>query len=54
MMTRFIKKLLDYWSAKILDETSIDCILVGDSVSVIMHGFDSKVFKKISGYKPLN
>jgi len=33
----------DAWSAKILNETDIDCLLVGDSLSVVMHGFDSTV-----------
>jgi 3-methyl-2-oxobutanoate hydroxymethyltransferase len=31
----------DYWSAQILNESSIDCILVGDSAAMIMHGHDS-------------
>jgi 3-methyl-2-oxobutanoate hydroxymethyltransferase len=29
----------DYTSAKILDKTAIDCLLVGDSVSMVVHGF---------------
>src|ERR1700722_8372461 len=29
----------DYTSAKILAETSVDCLLVGDSVAMTMHGF---------------
>lgn len=33
----------DAWSAKILNETDVDCILVGDSLAVVMHGFDSTV-----------
>jgi 3-methyl-2-oxobutanoate hydroxymethyltransferase len=33
----------DHWSAKILNETDVDCILVGDSLAVVMHGFDSTV-----------
>lgn len=28
----------DYWSAKILSQTDIDCILVGDSLAMVMHG----------------
>lgn len=31
----------DYWSARILDESNIDCVLVGDSLSQVMHGHDS-------------
>lgn len=33
----------DHWSAKILNECDVDCILVGDSLAVVMHGFDSTV-----------
>lgn len=33
----------DHWSASILNGTDIDCILVGDSLAVVMHGFDSTV-----------
>jgi 3-methyl-2-oxobutanoate hydroxymethyltransferase len=33
----------DFWSAKIIDKTDIDCILVGDSVGMIMHGHDSTI-----------
>ncbi len=33
----------DAWSARILNNTDIDCILVGDSLAVVMHGFDSTV-----------
>ncbi|MCB1135818.1 MAG: 3-methyl-2-oxobutanoate hydroxymethyltransferase, partial [Chlamydiia bacterium] len=28
----------DYWTACILAETDVDCILVGDSLSMVMHG----------------
>ena len=37
----------DNWSAKILEESDIDCILVGDSLAVVMHGFDSTVHATI-------
>lgn len=33
----------DHWSAKILNESDIDTILVGDSLSMVVHGFDSTV-----------
>ena len=33
----------DAWSARILNSTDIDCLLVGDSLAVVMHGFDSTV-----------
>jgi len=31
----------DFWSAQILNASAIDCILVGDSAAMIMHGHDS-------------
>lgn len=31
----------DYWSAKLLNQTDIDCILVGDSLAMVMHGHSS-------------
>lgn len=33
----------DYWSAKIVNASPIDCILVGDSAGMVMHGFESTV-----------
>ena len=33
----------DSWSAKVIQDTSIDCVLVGDSLGMIMHGFNSTV-----------
>ena len=33
----------DAWSAKILCETAIDLLLVGDSAAMIMHGYDSTI-----------
>ena len=29
----------DYWSARLLSETEVDCLLVGDSLAMVMHGF---------------
>jgi len=29
----------DTWSAKILDNTNVDAVLVGDSLAMVMHGF---------------
>lgn len=37
----------DAWTAKILNATDVDCILVGDSLAVVMHGFDSTVHATI-------
>jgi len=37
----------DFWSAKILNETDINCLLVGDSLAMVMHGFDSTVHADI-------
>lgn len=33
----------DYWSAKIVNETDIDAVLVGDSAAMVMHGYDTTV-----------
>lgn len=33
----------DHWTAKIINQTNIDCILVGDSVAMVMHGYDSTI-----------
>lgn len=33
----------DYTSAKILSQTSIDCVLVGDSVAMTVHGYSTTV-----------
>ena len=33
----------DYWTAKILSHTNIDCVLVGDSAAMVMHGADSTI-----------
>lgn len=33
----------DYWSARIISETEIDAVLVGDSAAMVMHGFESTV-----------
>ncbi|MCB0377483.1 MAG: 3-methyl-2-oxobutanoate hydroxymethyltransferase [Bdellovibrionales bacterium] len=33
----------DHWTARILADTDIDILLVGDSLSMVVHGFDSTV-----------
>jgi 3-methyl-2-oxobutanoate hydroxymethyltransferase len=33
----------DYWSAKIISESNIDCILVGDSAAMVMHGYPDTI-----------
>lgn len=33
----------DYWSARILNETAVDVILVGDSGAMVMHGFEDTI-----------
>ena len=33
----------DCWSARVLNDTEIDTLLVGDSLAMVMHGFDSTV-----------
>jgi len=34
----------DYTFAKLIDNTDIDCVLVGDSGSMLMHGYSSTVY----------
>ena len=38
----------DAWSAKILDKTDIDILLVGDSLAMVVHGHDSTLPADIS------
>ncbi len=33
----------DYWSAKIIQETDIDAVLVGDSAATVMHGYKTTI-----------
>lgn len=33
----------DFWTAQIVDKSSVDCLLIGDSLSMVMHGHDSTV-----------
>jgi len=33
----------DYWSAKIIDQSDVDCVLVGDSLAMVMHGHSTTV-----------
>ena len=33
----------DFWSAKVLSETDVDLILVGDSGAMVMHGFEDTI-----------
>ncbi|MBX3706789.1 MAG: 3-methyl-2-oxobutanoate hydroxymethyltransferase [Pseudomonadales bacterium] len=33
----------DYWSATVLNRSDVDCLLVGDSLAMVMHGFESTV-----------
>ena len=33
----------DYWSAQLLNESDMDTLLVGDSLAMVMHGFNSTV-----------
>ena len=37
----------DHWSARVLNGTEIDSLLVGDSLAMVMHGFDSTVHATI-------
>lgn len=29
----------DYWSARLLNDTPVDCLLAGDSLAMVMHGY---------------
>lgn len=31
----------DYWTSRIVSQTDVDCVLVGDSLAMVMHGFPS-------------
>jgi 3-methyl-2-oxobutanoate hydroxymethyltransferase len=33
----------DYWSAKIIESTEIDAVLIGDSAAMVMHGYQSTI-----------
>lgn len=33
----------DFWTASIIDESNIDAVLVGDSVAMVMHGFETTI-----------
>jgi 3-methyl-2-oxobutanoate hydroxymethyltransferase len=33
----------DHWSAKIINTTEIDCVLVGDSLAMVMHGHPTTI-----------
>lgn len=37
----------DFWSAQLLNRSDVDCLLVGDSLAMVMHGFDSTVHADI-------
>ena len=37
----------DYWSAKICEEAGIDCLLVGDSVGMVVAGYESTLPVKL-------
>ena len=37
----------DFWSAKIIDDSNIDAVLVGDSSAMVMHGFETTINAEI-------
>ncbi|MEQ8860248.1 MAG: 3-methyl-2-oxobutanoate hydroxymethyltransferase [Pseudomonadales bacterium] len=37
----------DFWTAQLLNRSDVDCLLVGDSLAMVMHGFDSTVHADI-------
>ncbi len=38
----------DFWSAQLLNRSNVDCLLVGDSLAMVMHGFDSTVHADVA------
>lgn len=34
----------DFWSASLLNKTNVDCLLVGDSLAMVMHGYKNTLF----------
>jgi 3-methyl-2-oxobutanoate hydroxymethyltransferase len=41
----------DHWSARIIAQTDIDCILVGDSVAMVVHGYPSTLHADVDMMK---
>ena len=37
----------DYWTAKLLNTTEVDTLLVGDSLAMVMHGHDSTIYADV-------
>ncbi|MFU8817186.1 MAG: 3-methyl-2-oxobutanoate hydroxymethyltransferase [Pseudomonadales bacterium] len=37
----------DFWSAQLLNRSDVDCLVVGDSLAMVMHGFDSTVYADV-------
>lgn len=37
----------DFWTAQILNESDIDCLLVGDSLAMVMHGYPSTIYATV-------
>jgi 3-methyl-2-oxobutanoate hydroxymethyltransferase len=37
----------DFWSAQLLNRSDVDCLLVGDSLAMVMHGYDSTVYADV-------
>jgi len=33
----------DFWTARILQQSAVDCILVGDSAAMVVHGYDTTI-----------
>ncbi|XOV84631.1 MAG: 3-methyl-2-oxobutanoate hydroxymethyltransferase [bacterium] len=38
----------DYWSAKILNQSDVDTLLVGDSLAMVVHGFPSTIHATVA------
>lgn len=37
----------DFWSAQVLNDSPVDSLLVGDSLSMVMHGYESTVYADV-------
>lgn len=41
----------DHWSAQIIERSKVDCVLVGDSVAMVVHGYPSTIHATVEMMK---